>query len=247
MVQFHFLPVEGAISQLAESLLGRWSRCVASSASVEEERRIQAGILINCVMQIFYCKANKWFKAHIKFYVSNRTQTFFMLPPDFFTISSSTIDWRQMLIMIAWDHTRSQWNLELSTCFWPPDGVFSPADWWWWPTGGGPCSSDTRTPAPVWPHTWTSCRRWWSRSLRGLADGVKERSTTLSVLVLLKWNSLKSGCCFWWVFFLQRQAAKSGDKSWWNTTEGLTNLIWNAVGEDVRFSPALWRWALIPL
>lgn len=28
-----------------------------------------------------------------------------MLPPDFFTINSSTIDWRQMLIMMAWNHT----------------------------------------------------------------------------------------------------------------------------------------------
>lgn len=32
------------------------------------------------------------------------TQTFFILPPDFFTINSSTIDWRQVLIMIAWNH-----------------------------------------------------------------------------------------------------------------------------------------------
>lgn len=28
--------------------------------------------------------------------------TFLILPPDFFTISSSTMDCRQMLIMIAW-------------------------------------------------------------------------------------------------------------------------------------------------
>lgn len=52
-LQFHFLPVEGVISQLVDYPLGRWSRCVASSASVEEEIRIQGGILINCVMQIF--------------------------------------------------------------------------------------------------------------------------------------------------------------------------------------------------
>lgn len=42
-----------------------------------------------------------------------------MLPPDFFTISSSTIDWRQMLIMIAWNHSRYQSNVEFSTHFSP--------------------------------------------------------------------------------------------------------------------------------
>lgn len=38
-----------------------------------------------------------------------------MLPPDFFTINSSTIDWRQILIMMAWNHRKKVnkiWNTE---------------------------------------------------------------------------------------------------------------------------------------
>lgn len=53
------LPAEGVILQLADSLLGRWSRCVASWASVEEEKRIQGGILINCMVQNVYYKLNQ--------------------------------------------------------------------------------------------------------------------------------------------------------------------------------------------
>lgn len=92
-LQLDFSPVEGEISQLAECLACGWSRCcVVSAASTADTAE---GIV------------SKWTQdsnGSFCHFSSFPKLTFLMLPPDFLTISSSTMDWRQMLIMMAWGH-----------------------------------------------------------------------------------------------------------------------------------------------
>lgn len=124
----HVSPVEGVISQLADCLHGAWSRCVVSSTSMKRNQNTPR----NCVNYHWHHSnpvtlPKAWPKMSQGFLkesldlfctVVSFAQTFLMLPPDFFTINSSTIDWRQILIMIAWNHRLNMnKNLDCSTSF----------------------------------------------------------------------------------------------------------------------------------